>query len=94
MVLGEWLIQDEWFTEGKVEVHRATGAVERSPVRPAGKGSDPPQPLRRRLVCANLEKPLGGAAVELQLIDRLARADVAQLWRPVGGQHDQRHPGP
>ena len=45
---------------------------------------------RRRMV-VDLEVPLGGAAVELDLVDRLPGADVAQLGRPVGGQHEQRH---
>ena len=31
-----------------------------------------------------------GVAVELELVDRLAGADVAQLGRAVGGEHDQR----
>ena len=45
-----------------------------------------------RLVVAHLHEPLGGRAVELDLVDRLAGAHVAQLRRPVGGEHDQRHP--
>ena len=34
---------------------------------------------------------LANAAVQLELVDRLPGADVAQLGRPVGGQDDQRH---
>ena len=44
-----------------------------------------------RRVVVDLEVPLGGAAVELDLVDRLPGADVAQLRRAVGGQHEQRH---
>ena len=35
---------------------------------------------------------LAALPVELDLIDRLPGADVAQLRRAVGGQHQQRHP--
>jgi hypothetical protein len=44
-----------------------------------------------RLVRPDLHEPLDRAAVELDLVDRLAGANLAQLGRPVGGQHDQRH---
>ena len=44
-----------------------------------------------RRVIVDLEVPLGGAAVELDLVDRLPGADVAQLRRAVGGQDQQRH---
>ena len=40
----------------------------------------------------DLEEPLGGAPVEPDLVDRLPGADVAQLGRTVGGEHEQRHP--
>ena len=46
---------------------------------------------RRRVVVADLEEPAHRVAVELDLVDRLAGADLAQLGRAVGGQHDQRH---
>ena len=46
---------------------------------------------RARLVVAHLHEPLGRAAVELELVDRLPGADVAQLRRAVGGEHEQRH---
>ena len=44
-----------------------------------------------RLVVADLDEPLRRRAVDAELVDRLAGADVAQLGRAVGGQHDQRH---
>ncbi len=34
---------------------------------------------------------MAAAAVELDLVDRLPGAEVAQLRRAVGGQHEQRH---
>ena len=42
--------------------------------------------------CADLAEPPHRVAVELQLVDGLARARIAQLRRPVGGAHDERHP--
>ena len=38
----------------------------------------------------DLAEPPDGVAVELQLVDGLARARVAELGRPVRGAHDQR----
>ena len=37
-------------------------------------------------------EPAHRVAVQLRLVDRLARAGVAQLGRPVGGAHEQRYP--
>ena len=48
---------------------------------------------RRRLVDADLEEPLDRVAVQLELVDRLSGADVAELGRAVGRQHDHRHAG-
>ena len=42
------------------------------------------------LVGADLAEPAHGIAVELELVDRLAGADPAQLGRAVRGQQDQR----
>ncbi len=41
---------------------------------------------------AHLEEPLGGVAEQLQLVDRLPGAVLAQLRRAVGGEQEQRHP--
>ena len=40
------------------------------------------------LVGAHLHEPLGGAAVEPQLVDRLTGAHLAQLGRTVAAEHD------
>ena len=40
-----------------------------------------------------LRVPLRGAPVEVRLVDRLRRAAVPELRRPVGGEHHQRHAG-
>ena len=42
---------------------------------------------------SGLDEPARRVAVELQLVDRLTGADVAQLGRTVGRQDDQRNPG-
>ncbi len=39
-----------------------------------------------------LREPLRGSPVEMRLVDRLRRTAIPQLRRPVGGEHDQRHP--
>ena len=65
--------------------------LERSPHGPAGQRADPPQALGRRLADVDLHEPLRDVAVELELVDRLAGADLAQLRRAVGGQDDERH---
>ena len=49
------------------------------------------QPVVVGVDVAQLAEPANGRAVQLDLIDRLAGAAVAQLRRPVGGDHDQRH---
>src|SRR5919107_1664062 len=38
----------------------------------------------------HIDKPFDVAAKEVNLVDRLRRAPVAQLRRTVGGQYDQR----
>ncbi len=76
------------------EKFRCTGpgpALERGPAGPAGELAQPADPLGRRRLVVDLEEPLGGAAVELDLVDRLAGAELAQLGRPVGGEDEQRH---
>ncbi len=75
---------------------RCTGtgpAADRRPVGAAGERPHPAQALGRGLGNAELEEPFDRVAVELELVDRLAGADVAQLRRAVGGQHDQRDAG-
>ena len=85
------LLEDQRFAQRQVEVHGSGLALGRRPVGPAGELADPPH---RALVGhgrqVDLGEPLDGVAVELELIDRLAGADIAQLGRPVGGEHDHR----
>ena len=76
------------------EKFRCTGpgpAVDRGPERAAGELAQPADAGGARGVVVDLEVPLGRAAVELDLVDRLPGADLAQLGRAVGGQHEQRH---
>ncbi len=89
------LAEDERLAQRHVEMDRTGPALERRPVGAAGELPDPAHRRgvehRREL---ELAEPLGVVAVELELIDRLAGADVAQLGRPIGGEHDQRDPAP
>ena len=80
----------ERLAQRPVEVHRARGgAAGGDGVGAAGERADPGA-ARGGVVIADLEEPAHGVAVELDLVDRLAGADVAQLGRAVRGQHDQR----
>ena len=47
---------------------------------------------RGPVVRADVEEPLRGRAEELELVDGLAGADLAQLRRPVGGEDEHRDP--
>ena len=91
--LRQWLGQDQWLPEREVQVHGTGPDPERRPVRAAGEVADPAEVRGGGLVDADLDEPPDGVAVELELVDGLAGADVAQLWRPIGGQDDQRNPG-
>ena len=79
---------------GDVQVDRARARVAGGGgVGAAGDRAEVQQPVVVGLVGADLAEPAHGVAVELQLVDRLAGADAAQLGRAVGGEHDQRHRG-
>jgi hypothetical protein len=43
------------------------------------------------LMSADFAEPPNGVAIELELVDCLARADIAKLWWPVRREHDHRH---
>ena len=75
----------------QVQVHRPGPALAGRPPGAAGGGAHVGVPLGGGLGVAQLHEPLGRRAVQLDLVDGLARAHVAQLGRAVGGQHDQRH---
>ena len=78
---------------GKVEVDRArAGLAARRGQRPAGDRAVVEQPVVVGLVGPDFAEPAHRVAVELDLVDRLAGADPAQLRRAVGAEHDQRHP--
>ena len=74
---------------------RCTGPgrpLERRPHGAAGQRADPAQALGRRpRATPTSTNHFDRVAVELDLVDRLPGAGVAQLGRAVGGQHDQRH---
>ena len=81
----------ERLAEREVEVHGARAAADGGGHRAAGERAVVDGGRAAGLVAAHLDEPLGGAAVEVELVDRLPGAHVAQLRRPVGGQHQQRH---
>ena len=86
------VFRDQRLAQRPVQVHGSGALAARERARAAGQRADPGDPLGRRLVVADLEEPAHGVAVELDLVDRLPGADLAQLRRAVGGQHDQRDP--
>ena len=81
----------EWLAQREVEMDgartpgggRRIGAARQRPEVDGG--------LARRLVAPHLDKPLGEGSVQLDLVDRLTRADLPQLGRAVRGHHDQGH---
>ena len=91
LVIGERPIENERLAKREVEMHRTGPARGCRPVGAAGERPDPPQPLGGGVVDANLEEPFDGVTVELDLVDRLTGADLAQLRGAVRRQHDQRH---
>ena len=82
---------DERFAERQVEVHGPVGAAAN-----ARAPSDRHVDRRGGVGHAGIVEPAHRPAVQVGLVDRLRRADVAQLRRPVGGDdehRDLRQPG-
>jgi hypothetical protein len=76
---------------GEVEVDRPGPRLpSRGRDRAAGGRAVVEQAAVVGVVRPDLAEPAHRRAVELDLVDRLAGADRAQLGRPVGGQQDQR----
>ena len=78
---------DERLAERQVEVHRPGRPRPRAP----GAASDRHVAGAAGVGDAGIVEPPHGAAVEVGLVDRLRRADVAQLGRAVGGHDEHRH---
>ena len=85
-------VEHERLAQRQVEVHGAGPPVDARSTR-RGRRARASSARARRVASMrpDLDEPLRRAAVELDLVDRLPGADVAQLRRAVGGQHDQRH---
>ena len=82
----------EWLPPGNVEMHRTRAEVtQRQGVGAAGNRAEVEEALVVRHMRADFAEPADRIAVELELVDRLARADVAELRRPIGSEHDHRH---
>ena len=80
----------------QVQVHRAGHAARRAAGQgpgPAGQRAPVPGQARPGLGHADLAEPAHRVPVQLELVDGLVGAGAAQLGRPVGGQHQQRHAG-
>ena len=72
-------------------MHRPRAAAARGPPGAAGQRAHVQSPTRGPARRCRPRRTTSRAAEQLELVDRLAGADVAQLRRAVGGQHDQRH---
>ena len=85
-------VEHERLAQREVEVHRAR-AGRRARSSTARHASARIQRTRSGVASCvpTSTNHLAAVAVELDLVDRLAGADVAQLGRAVGGQHEQRH---
>ncbi len=92
-VLRQLDLCDQRLTQREVQVHGAGPPPQGGPVGAARERADPAELLLARVVHRHLEEPLGSAAEQLQLVDRLAGAVFAQLRGAVGGEHEQRHAG-
>ena len=78
--------------KGEVEVDRAGADLAARPrQRPAGDRAQVQEAGVVGVVGADFAEPADRFAEGLDLVDRLARADAAQLRRPVGAEDDQRH---
>ena len=75
-------VADERLAERQVEVHRAVDARRR---RPARRATATPAPSPSSATPGSWNQR-DGPAVQVGLVDRLRRPDVAQLRRPVGGE--------
>jgi hypothetical protein len=79
--------------EGQVEVDRPGRWPVRLPPCAAGKAAPPHGGVRSGLRDVSVHRPSRVGAEHADLVDRLVRADAAQLGRPVGGQQQQRRAG-
>ena len=68
-------------------MHRARRTPQRVLDRPRGQALRMAKGVRPRFGDRHLGRPARMATVEPRLLDRLARAEIPQLARPVGGQH-------
>ena len=101
MRLGRCLVRvvgvgDQRLAEREVEVDRARVPVP-EPARDGQRPADERAPVRvlagTAFRHADLVEHPYRVAVQLHLVGGLVGADTAQLRRPVGGEHDERHAG-
>ena len=84
--------REQRLAKREIEMNRAGRFADR--LRDAAAREGPPRHPRARLVGGRtgIAIPADGAAEEVGLVDRLARADVLQLGRTVSRAHDERNP--
>ena len=84
--------RDERLTERDVEVDRAGRRARRDRDRPTDHRPDVAARLRLAVEQRQVDRPAHLRAEDPDLVDRLRRAPLAQLGRPIGGQHHERDP--
>ena len=89
----EILGRDQRLAQRQVEMDRPSRSFERRGDRSPGHRADMRQGVRRLVHQRELGEPFRMTTVKVVLVDRLRRAAIAQLRRPIGGQNDERHPG-
>ena len=95
VVGGQLLLAHQRLAQREVQVHRPGAALERRPVGAAGERADPAQLLGAGAPCEPTSKNhLAALAEQLELVDRLPGAVLAQLGRAVGGEHAAAAPAP
>ena len=65
------------------------GVVGRGLERTAGSGAGMSEHSRRAIGNRHVGEPFGVRAVEIDLVDGLGGAPVAEFWRSVGGQDEE-----
>jgi hypothetical protein len=81
---------DKWLPEREVHVYRPGRGLRRQRCDTRSHRACEPEHELAAVSERHLQRALHVRAVEATLVDGLVGADVAQLGRPVGGQHDER----
>ena len=88
------IVRRQWherLAEREVQMHRPGWFGQRGRGGAAGQRARIAEEIRRGFRYGDFDRPLRVRAVQPQLIDRLRRADIAQLGWAIGRQDDQRY---